>query len=85
MPRHGPAWGKLGAREEITKLLEGCAVLEGYAHQPGNHVVEADDLWSTVSSFHTKEEFRRGRSMVHGDIEGTLVRDADLPGDVVAT
>jgi hypothetical protein len=57
MPRHRPAWSKLGACEEIAKLLEGCAVLEGYAHQTGSHVVEADDFWSTVSSFHTKEEF----------------------------
>ena len=60
MSRDRPAWGKLGAREEIADLFEGCTVLQGDTHQAGNDVVEGDGLGGAVSPFHPKEDLGRG-------------------------
>lgn len=60
VPRDGPAWGKLGAREEIADLFDGCTILQGDAQQAGNDVVEGDGLGGAVSPFHPKEDLGRG-------------------------
>ena len=84
MSKDGPAWGKLGPCKEISDLFEGCAVLQGNAHQTGDDVVETDDLRSAVSPFHPKEEFGWGWIVVDGKIQRASA-NADLLGDVVAT
>ncbi|CUS34447.1 hypothetical protein COMA2_170010 [Candidatus Nitrospira nitrificans] len=60
-------------------------VLQGHARQAGTHVVKTDELWGTVRTFHSKEDFGRGEIVVDGDIERPLVRYADLPSDVAMT
>jgi hypothetical protein len=51
----------------------------------GDDVVQTDELRSTVSPFHPKEEFRRGGMIVHRDVERALVRNPDLLSEAVAT
>lgn len=85
VPGHGAAWGKFGACEEITELLEGCAVLKGHAHQAGYYIVKRDGLESAVTSFHPKEDLGRGGIVVNGDVQRPLVCNADLLSDVVTT
>jgi hypothetical protein len=42
------AWFKFGASEEIADLFEGSTVLDGKAHQTGNHVVQTNQLRGAV-------------------------------------
>lgn len=85
MAVYGLAWGNVGAREEITDFFEGRTVLQGYAHQAGDDVVEGDSLRGTVRAFDSKEDLGWGRIVVYGDMERSLIRNPDLSGNVVAT
>lgn len=84
MARDRPAWGKLGAREEIPELFKGCPVLQRDAHQAGNDVVECDGLGGAVRAFDAKEDFGRGLIIVDRDIQGASA-NPDLLDDVVTT
>jgi hypothetical protein len=60
-------------------------MLQRYAHQAGNNVVEKDQLRGTVGSFDPNEDFSGLRIIMNTDAKGTLAGDFDFLGDVLTT
>jgi len=83
-PGHRATWSKFSPSEEIADLLKRSAVLQGYAHQAGDNVVETDQFRSAVGPFEAKKDFCGVFVVMDAEVERALAGDLDLLCDVIA-